>query len=58
MPLTLALQDAQSFRRRRCTLSWKILKLYAECKQHTYNWHLALLLMGEIAQEKDSLRAG
>lgn len=31
---------------------------FAECKQHTYNRHLALFLRGEIAKEKGSLRAG
>lgn len=52
------MEPCKSFKRRRCTISWKILKFCAECKQHTYNWNLALFLRGEIAKEKGSLRAG
>ena len=52
------MEPCESFKRRRCTISWKIPKFCAECKQHTYNWHLALFLRGEIAKEKGSLGAG
>ena len=52
------MEPCKSFKRRRCTISRKILKFCAECKQHTYNWHLALFLRGEIAKEKGSLGAG